>query len=226
MERVSVYEGSTPYLIVVPHGHDDHNTAMLGTMLIRELDAYGVINRGWERSDFVDVDNSLANCNSIKHCQEDIVKDEFLDPFLKNASEILSSSHNIPAVNIFIIHGVGNLIRKKHPGLDLILGCGYGAKNQSAESGFIAHFLKNLIAQKFETYIGEKNGEYAGISKDNLNQYFHGSRAARSTQIEVIKQRRENQKICKDTAIRIAKAIGTTFKEDWSNPLGIKVPTA
>ena len=103
MEKVSVLEGTIPALIIAPHGfkNDDLNTDLIAEEIATDLSAYAVINRGWERADKVDWFNDKADCNNLKHCHEDVVKDEFLLPIMRYVIQILKFS---PYIYIFTIH--------------------------------------------------------------------------------------------------------------------------
>ena len=70
MDRVTVIDGLEPIVVVAPHGFDDPNTDMLAEALATALNAYAVINHGWERDKKVDDANDKANCNSILQKQK------------------------------------------------------------------------------------------------------------------------------------------------------------
>lgn len=204
-ERVGSFRGKEPIIIVVPHGHDDPNTVEIGEQIISELGAYGVINYGWERSPKYDYYNDKANCNNINHIHEDVVDSEFLKPILNYAAII-----GVP--NIFIIHGVSNLIKKQvpHP-LDMIVGYGLGKKQNSitAREDYVEYFIK--IAQKagYHMWVGKGGGNYSGRSKENLNQLFvqwYFNPYAFSVQIEIVKELRKTKhdaKVCGDQLANI-----------------------
>ena len=131
-ERVSVREGVLPLVIVAPHGPDDPFTDTIAETMAEEIDAYAVLNHGWERADAVDPQNDKANCNSIKHCHEDVVKDEFLDllRFVYRSRKTIFAAKLCPFLQaplMITIHGVGNDIRNqvKVP-VDMVLGTGDG----------------------------------------------------------------------------------------------------
>ncbi len=84
-ERVTVIYGKKPFLLVAPHGADgdDINTAIIAEETALALGCNAVINRGFERSDNVDVDDDQANCNRVDHIIQPVVYDEFLKPIIK-----------------------------------------------------------------------------------------------------------------------------------------------
>ncbi|MGC5204419.1 hypothetical protein ACPXA8_27960, partial [Klebsiella pneumoniae] len=74
--------GTSNIVLVAPHGHDldDSHTGALTLAAAKALDAHAVVNNGWKRSKTVDEIKGEANCNNIDHCNEPVVKAEFLDP--------------------------------------------------------------------------------------------------------------------------------------------------
>jgi hypothetical protein len=121
-ERVTTLLGTCPVIIVAPHGHhlDDSHTCSLAMAAAEELGAFAVINNNWKRSQVVDELKGLANCNNINHCQEPVVKAEFLDPIHEAISVTLEEYFNkvidtdnyglgIHRPLVLMIHGVGKL---------------------------------------------------------------------------------------------------------------------
>ena len=84
MERVELREGKIPVIVFAPHGFNgnDENTSIMARSIAKEINAYAVINKGWERSDVVNCFDDKADCNNVEHCHEDVVKDEVLDPLI------------------------------------------------------------------------------------------------------------------------------------------------
>jgi len=211
--RVSIEKSDSPILFLAPHGADDTNTAELTELLCNMCNANGVINWGWERSSQVDVFNDKANCNSLKHLNEDVVKDEFLNPITKRVNYLSAINQDI---FIFIIHGVGNDIRKKtnDPKLDLILG--YGRGNPPAYTCSISmknSLINKLSAVKLNTYVGRKGGKFSGRSSNNLNQLFQPTPYVHSVQIEVVYDLRKSKKAIEDTALKMSAAITAVSTE-------------
>lgn len=187
-ERVSVIQGKLPVIFVAPHGADDINTAELADEAANELGCYAVINRGFERSDVVDVEKDQANCNRCDHCKEDVVFDEFLKPILKIKDRLIQRWHsaqpwyaNNPAdpcaCLILHIHGCGNLVHKTAgEDVGIIVGYGLGAKKDSLSCEV---WRKNAFIDLFRQYYpngdafeGKSGGKYAGRDTNNMNQYF------------------------------------------------------
>lgn len=181
-ERVSVIKGTKPIILVCPHGCDDDNTAELTEKCAQMLDAYAVINRGFERQDTVDVLNDKADCNRVDHCMDDIVYEEYTHYILKYVEEI-QDRHD--RVYIYHIHGFGNQVKGNTSGkpVDVILGYGLGGNvkdSLTCRQSRINHFGK-LYKENAPGYvssmtgrvaIGKGGGKYAARSHNNMNQYF------------------------------------------------------
>jgi hypothetical protein len=222
-ERVCIRDGSLPIIIVAPHGVDDPYTDIIAESIADRLDCHAVINCGWERADKVDVDNDKANCNSIAHCNEDVVKDEFLNPILRYVNRSVKTINNNSARNglgghnlfcnvplMITIHGAGDQARTlaKSTKLDFILGVGNGNPPRVT----LPIWKKNVLAWKLmdkgvHVWEGKSGGGYAAWGKDNLNQLV-GKLNANSLQIEIVRKPwRESETRSFVTGIVIADAI-------------------
>jgi hypothetical protein len=214
MERVSIISGKMPIIVVAPHGYDgdDENTSVIAESIAKNIEAYAVINRGWERSQTVDFMLDKADCNNVNHCREDVVKEEFLDPILRYTKKILS---NNPKAYIYYIHGMGNKHRiyANDPTLDVIVGFGAGSPNSFTcniwEKDALCHFLNN---KGIVTYEGRKGGIMSGWSKTNMNQLFrktYPNHHVQSMQLEIIHELRDS----KEKSIFLGKEIGSVMKK-------------
>lgn len=219
-QRTRQQKGGTPIIIVVPHGYDDPNTTVIGERLIRDLGAYGVINYGWQRGDEHDYWEDIANCNNIDHLMCDVVREEFLEPILDFANDIMEYGKH---PNIFIIHGVSNKIRKiaNDPLLDLIIGYGAGSPPYfTCDMDFKNAFLHLLDQQNFGVYNGVAGGQYSAYRKNNLAQLFSRNWKKKidhpvfdlqddifTLQIEIVKERRSTDTLCRLTADELSHAI-------------------
>jgi hypothetical protein len=203
MERVSLIEGDTPVLIVAPHGSDDTNTDYIAETVAAEFGAYAVINRGFKRSQTVDYWKDLANCNDVRHLHHDVVKEEFLDPILRFAKRIELKYGERPFV--LILHGCSDIVRQiaNDEDLDLIVGYGNGdPPSYSCTSRFKNAFVCNLRNEGFGVYEGRSGGNYAGRSKNNLNQLFnhwYQDFDVESIQLEIVREMR-----CDDDFVQLA----------------------
>lgn len=216
-----------PAIIIAPHGNDDTNTDLLTETIQNELQITSIINYGWERANYYDYYKDKANCNSIAHIQEDVIKQEFLDPIIASYNYNLNCGL-LPA--LFIIHGVHDSIRKEPNAnnLDLIIGTGYGRK-KSCDDWSKHFFCKILSSHKFKVFLGKENGKYAGNSNDNLNQilnyygneYLINQRC--SFQIEIVKSLRSTKQKTIESAKRLADSINDfmAIKNDVLNQFSI-----
>jgi hypothetical protein len=196
-ERVTLVIGRKPIILVAPHGCDDFNTDIIAEEMAKQLGCYAVINRGFDRSDVVDVNNDKANCNRVDHAKEDVVYEEFLKPIITFKNQIkksLSSTSGPRAINnhgwgwnlpdadsskcvILYVHGAGNAIhRVATEEVGVIVGYGLGTKKDSFTSEL---WRKNLFIDLYRKYSGDGDafegrggGKYAGRSTNNMNQYF------------------------------------------------------
>lgn len=223
-ERVLTIKGKTPVLLIAPHGADDLNTAILTEKAAALLKCNAVINQGFQRSDFVDVDNDLANCNRVDHAKEEVVYDEFLKPIEQAKDRIFQAMTKnwvwfqdpIPDLNpihIFHIHGCGNLIHKlANDQVDLVVGYGLGAKKDSLSCSL---WRKNLfvdIATKWcgNVYEGMGGGKFAGRDSNNMNQYFvkhDEDEYVQSMQLEIPYSCRDSNNMAISFAEELANAI-------------------
>lgn len=215
-ERVSIIKGTKPVLLIAPHGANDINTAELTEAICNLYDAYAVINWGWKRSNYVDYFADEANCNNIEHLMEDVVEDEFLVPIKRYVNYILKNHSD---AFIFIIHGIGNDIRKKtkDPNLDIVLGYGRGVPPKyTCDISMKNAFLKYLGEGGFKAYVGKKNGQFSGRARTNLNQFYthkdwQPNNYVHSMQVEIVYELRKNENLTL-TASRLALAIQNTMQ--------------
>jgi hypothetical protein len=217
MERVSVIEGDSPFMLVCPHGPDDNGSAELTELIANQIDAYAVINRGWEKAPQLDYWKDKANCNDIRHLlSEDVLKEEFLDPILRSVSRI---ERDWDFTYVFIIHGVGDYVRKisNDPQLDIILGFGAGnPPSYSCDPNFKDAFAYHLCQQQLHVFEGRPGGKFAGKAKNNLNQLFrrwHPNTTVQSIQVEVIRELRQKD-VVEVTADAIASCIDALLDLD------------
>lgn len=168
--RVEIVPGnrSIPILMVVPHGFDDTNTDIVAESASK-AGIHAVINCGFQRSEHVDVDNDLADCNRIDHVRQPVVYDEFL-------KHILKICKTLKYPTIFHIHGVGNSIHRiANREVGVIVGYGLGKEKDSLtcpiwKKNLFAHLWRELLPG--EVFEGSGDGKYAGRSSNNLNQFF------------------------------------------------------
>jgi hypothetical protein len=212
MERVSIIEGNIPVIVVAPHGYkgDDENTDVMVEAIASTIGSYAVINRGWERGETVDIFKDIADCNNIYHCQEDVVREEFLDPIIRFKNKILKNNQ---IAYVFYIHGMGNRHRiiSKDPYLDVVVGYGSGKPNSYScdvwQKNLFLHFMNQSGITSYE---GKAGGQMSGWSRNNLNQYFRKwdyDPNVSSMQVEVVYDLRHDKDLALITADYIANAI-------------------
>jgi hypothetical protein len=237
-ERVSVINGNVPILLVAPHGGsaDDVNTDLLTEKIANTMDCYAIINRGFDRSDVVDVNNDKADCNRIDHITQDVVVDEFLNPILKIKNRLVRSAFsNYSSMGlgiapkfgkqdtllIFYIHGVGDRIHQiANEPVDVIVGYGLGNKKDSLTC---KKWRKNLLIDVWrqesmsgEVFEGKGGGKYAGRNSNNLNQYFRKHELDRNVdtmQLEIPHCHRTTSKL-NSTAAKIATVLSVFLIAD------------
>lgn len=226
-ERVTVINKKSPFLIVAPHGPCDIGSDTLADYTADFLQCSAVINRGFRKSDTVDVINDLADCNRVDHAKQPVVFDEFLMPILKIKNRVTGNSTSYgystrmfttkpKHLFVFYIHGVGDNIHKKANELvGVIVGSGRGDKKDSLTC---QNWKKNLFINKWrehstnygDVYEGKGGGNYAGRSSNNLNQYFRKhemDRTVDSLQLEFPYCHRKSENDCKRTASILAQVI-------------------
>lgn len=219
-ERVSIKEGKIPVILVAPHGFskDDENTGFIADYISTKINAYMVVNNGWERAENVDYLEDKADCNNVNHCHEDVVKQEFLEPIIRYKNRIL---RNYNAAFIYYIHGMANRHRQlaSDPSLDVVVGFGAGAPNSfSCEPWRKDLFLHLLNGTGVNAYEGSKGGIMSGWARSNMNQLFrkwYPEPQVQSLQVEIIRDLR----VGLDTASIASEYIGDAIK----NALTMKI---
>jgi len=190
-ERVSVYEGKLPVLVIAPHGPDDRGTAEVAEQMIKSLNCYGVINRGWRSASYYDYDEQFANCNNITHIHEDVVKHEFLLPILRY--QIRMRKDHAKAL-VVVLHSVGSEARQeaKDSTLDIIIGYGAGKPPAYTCDLWRKDYLVHCMEKGgLNVYEAKPRSKYAARNKDSLNQLFnvacwYPDKSTNSVQIQII----------------------------------------
>lgn len=227
LERVSLIHGKRPVLFVCPHGADDNYTQVVTEESAETIDGYAVINRGFQRADQVDVLKDKADCNRINHLYEPIVCDEFLIPMLRFKEDICQK---FDYALIIYIHGFGTQVeREVKESVDLILGCGYGTKQDSLTCPLwrLQLFVHTYQKETGQTvYIGG-NSKYAGRRANNLNQYFRKhdpDLKVESLQVEISPRLRNSVYNAQVTGVTLATVIDTVLDSDgFDEPITLKV---
>lgn len=232
MERISIIHGNHPTVLVAPHGYsgDDYNTSLIVEACAKKLNASAIINNGWEKSDHLDIAKDQANCNNFYH-MVDVVKDEFLDPFLRLVKK--TKKYNTNCLIVWV-HGISNHIRKTENNnkIDMILGygAGYPKPSYTCTYGIKDYLIWNLHQKNITCLEGKANGKYSGYSKSNMNQYFRKhfiDMNVDSIQLEIVRQLRDNNTIsllmADYLAVSLADAIHQRY---WHKPAKFKIDYA
>lgn len=226
-ERVNVIYGKHPILLVVPHGADDINTALIGLKAAEMCDCYAVINQGFDRADVVDPDDDQADCNRVDHAASEVVFDEFLKPILKIKNKVLANNENVDEgdeqhLTILHIHGAGDIVHKEAgEKISVIVGYGLGKESHSftckkwRRNLFISSWIK---VKGKNIYEGTGGGKYAGRSSNNMNQYFRKhehERCVESMQLEFPYSERKTEDDAEEAALTLAKVITLYLKHPY-----------
>lgn len=173
MERVSIIEGDTSVLLVVPYGANEQNVARMGEILAHDIGAYAVINRGWKRSPSVDHARDMADCNDLRHLYEDVVREEFLNPILRTVVRMKNRFDDHVLVLILIEVDRDTRAGTDDEILDIVLGCGAGHPPAHSCSRRTKNSLMYFLqSEGFGVYEGGAGSKYSGKAKKNLNQFF------------------------------------------------------
>jgi hypothetical protein len=196
MERVSLISGKTPVIFVAPHGPNDDNTDVIAEIAAAHMNSYAVINRGFQRSDDVNVSKDQANCNNMEHCHKDVVREEFLEPIIRYKNRILKK---FPKAFLFFIHGLGNKIKSLDKNIGYVVGTGAGYPNSFTCDKWVRDLVIYLLeaSENHKVYQGKAGGNYAGWSRKNTVQMFrkwYPDYDAQAVQVEVLFDLREDSK--------------------------------
>lgn len=204
MERVSVIQGDLPILLIAPFGADDNNIANLLELMSSEMGTFSVINKGWKKSKYMNFLNEEANCNNIVHIQNDVVKEEFLDPILRTVAKIQKKLDE--RVYVINIHGCDDKI-KNIENLDMIIGYGEGnPPNHTCNLQIKDAFIYFLEKENFNVYEG-KSKKYSAASKNNICQLYKWHQSVHSIQLMLAHKLYDDMSVLQITSERIVAAL-------------------
>lgn len=224
-ERVLITKGKRKVILVAPHGAEDKNTGVLVEKAAKSLNCHAVINYGFTKSDYVDVENDLADCSSINHIKQPVIYDEFLKPIIKikdkiHQSAILKNDWKESEVLVFYINSCEEI--PSIPFITMIVGYGIGTNkdsitcNSQKRNMFIAKSRK-IFGDFGLGEIYEGKNRFSGRNTNHINQYFVKHQNDISVDsllitfpIDVINS--ENKSIA--IGILLAHAIEETIKND------------
>lgn len=228
MERVSTFEcGKNPVIFVVPHC-EDLNISIIAKQAAEAAKGYYVINNGWQNAQEVDQKKDKANCNNVKHCHYDVVKEEFLEPIIRFKNRILKK-HKL--AYILYLHGINNDVRKRagDDNLGYVIGYGAGKPQSYTTHRWVRDcFIYNLAAaETCHVFVGEAGGRYAAWAEDNMNQLFqrhYSDEKTESMQVSIIKDLRDTDKKANATGEVLAMCIEEVFtRTNFEYPSFFKV---
>jgi len=210
--RVDVQYGGYPAIIIAPHGFDDPNVGFMAQKIADRLDCFCVINNGWQCSAEFDYTAQKADCNSIKHCQDEVLNFEFLKPIEQMAEQCKA---NFGFFYCLILCGISDNIRRIiDRNLDLVIGWGMGSPPSLScmritKDSFISH----LEDFKLTTYEAGSGSRYSGRKYNSLNQYVSTQKGiTQSMQVGIVRHLRRNKDIAEITAYKIAESLKETVR--------------
>jgi hypothetical protein len=215
-QRIICNYAFSPIIFVAPHGYpgDDYNTDYIALKAAEHISASFLINQGWRRNTHVDESQDFADCNHVDHVSQPIIKDEFLDPYIRGC---IRAKRNFSSCLAVFIHGVSDLVRKTSgvPDLDIILGYGLGKENSTTVPEIVKNkFIHCLYKDDVKCCVGKSGGQYSGFSKNNMNQYWrkhHKDMHMMSMQLEIVRELREDKIMADLIASTIADAVNEAF---------------
>lgn len=231
-ERVSIIEGKRPLIFVAPHGAqcDDVNTALIAETLADTTRGYAVINRGWERSNWIDYTKDKANCNNVEHCYKDVIKEEFFDPLVRFKHRTLKKWSR---VCIVYLHGMSNDVQKRTgiDDLNFVVGWGNGNPHSHTCQKWVKDFLIYNLSLVDKSTVGEGKigGNYSARAKNNMTQFFRKhdyDEEVDAVQIEVVNKLRKTKTAAEATAQVMGIVMNELIEqgESWRLPHGFKIP--
>jgi hypothetical protein len=221
-KNVTTISGTSPFLVIAPHGAqtDDYNTDIVAYSMVEELGAFGVINFGYQRAKKFAKDGH-ANLNSLKHCFNSPVKEEFLEPVFKYKAEIVKK---FGICYIYLIHGMSPALRvKTKDNVHMVVGYGQGEPPSfscTIENKDAFCYLMSKL--NFNVYQGKSGGRFSAWQADNVNQLFRKKKYldenVQSIQVELITSLR----LARGTACFIGEVLGKVAEQLYDK--GANVP--
>ncbi len=244
-ERVFLRIGKKPIILVAPHACDDSNTATIAIKAAEKIDAFAVVNQGFERATAVNVAEDKADCNRVDHIQQPVVEDEFLKPILKFVKASTAKLFQLPStwnygpywnrpagsndhVLIVLVHGAGDIVHKlaKEP-VEVIVGYGLGNVKDSLSCEkwrkdlFVEQYRR--VATEGDVFEASGGSNYAGRAANNLNQYFRKHRndpMVESMQLEFPFSVRKDQHKAELTAAKLAVVLSKMSRNHYKGSCG------
>lgn len=233
---MDIYHGTTPVVLVAPHGLDDVYTAEITKEAARCIHGSYIINDSFKRGSQVDEDKNIGNCNDLYQIiNSPVLKRQFLNPILDevnrfhNKISILRNFTNDQYIYYFTIHGVGNNVKKlANDEVDIILGC--GDTSQTCDGWYrntFAYYMHKT--SKWNVYLGKSGGNYTANRKSNITQLFkvwnYPAQFIQSMQIEIVQSLRTSKTHIKTANLLAETIIRSIDPNNWTANVMANTPT-
>lgn len=218
MERVVVIKGSNPWVFLAPHGYDDKNTDIIAEAAAESTNGFAIINKFWERSDQVNENKSLANCNNMTHLQKYVVQEEFYNPIKKIEKKVFENHKTMLYVSI---HGCGNDVKQEvNSPITGILGYGAGSPSSYSCSTEMRCTFNKIIDEDgiWKIYHAKAGSRFSGWQKNNLNQLWRKhtpNKNVQGFQLELTLNTRNTILHARQTGIYLGKTIKKLWEREW-----------
>jgi DNA repair exonuclease SbcCD nuclease subunit len=186
MDRTTVRYGKEPIILIAPHGAEEPNTAFIAEKVAKNLNAYAVINNGFEKSLDVDVLKNQADCNKVTHCESEVVYEEYLK-YYERFVELIHHKHITrnpdQFIRVYHLHGFNHDLEMiKNRKIDVIVGSGDHRMypNLTCEKAFAQRFMNLCLHDGMYTFHGIDT--FSGRHSNNMNQYFRMHKKVRAVQ--------------------------------------------
>jgi len=179
-ERISLYRGVEPILVVAPHAPEETYTRDIALSLAKEFSGFALINNGFKMSHRVNSVKDMADCADLSHIMHPDIKDEFCG-HITNTVHTLSRRKE--TINVFYIYGFPDYVEHMAgTKIDVILGCGAGTdiydwtcspKAIQCFTGCYREYRPFGSAICGDVYLATQNREYTGRAANSINQLFN-----------------------------------------------------
>lgn len=175
MQRINLVHGKEPIIIVAPHAADEAYIGVVAEEMAKRSNGYAIINSGFKIADDVDVMKDFADCNRVEHIQQDVVKDEFLDPLLAT-KRTLAKKHS--RILVLSLYGLDIAVEQNAgKAIDIVLGYGQAVVNSSytCPMWVIDMFINEWESHGWtssDVYCGKPGGIFSARSIHHLPQLF------------------------------------------------------
>jgi len=174
MERISIHDGKTNNIFVVPN-FECKNCDIIAKAAAQYLNASYIINNSWKDGPAYDYDTETCNCANLNHLV-DVPYDEFLDPLKRFVIRAKNKSKNQEA-RIYYIFGLENDVKRLTNDKDtgMIIGYGLGDPDSLTCERWMVKGLIHLMdmdndVSAMSIYGGKTI--FTGWHKNSINQLY------------------------------------------------------